>query len=151
VASMKMAVFWVAAPCSLVEVYRCFRVTYCLHHQGDYSSPIALTMEAASTCETLINCQQTARRHNPEDRHLHALKLHQGIRIFIFMDIFPSLPKVALQSMCKTVREGGVFDLNLCSVHKACDWTGPKFGVTFDSSDCRLSHVAMQRRSLIVL
>jgi hypothetical protein len=30
-----MAVFWVVAPCSLVEVYRCFRGTHSLHHQGD--------------------------------------------------------------------------------------------------------------------
>jgi hypothetical protein len=34
-ASMKMAVFWVVALCSLVEVYRRFRGTCCLHHQGD--------------------------------------------------------------------------------------------------------------------
>jgi hypothetical protein len=32
-ASMKMAVFWVVAPCSLVEVYQRFRGTCCLHHQ----------------------------------------------------------------------------------------------------------------------
>jgi hypothetical protein len=31
VASMKMAVFWVVAPCSLVEVYQCFRCPCCLH------------------------------------------------------------------------------------------------------------------------
>jgi hypothetical protein len=30
-----MAVFWVVAPCSLVEVYQRFRGPYCLHHQGD--------------------------------------------------------------------------------------------------------------------
>jgi hypothetical protein len=35
VANMKMVVFWVVAPCSLVEVYRCFRSACCLHHQGD--------------------------------------------------------------------------------------------------------------------
>jgi hypothetical protein len=34
-ASMKMAVFWVLAPWSLVEAYRRFRGTCCLHHQGD--------------------------------------------------------------------------------------------------------------------
>jgi hypothetical protein len=34
-ASMKMAVFWVVAPCSLVEVNRRFRDACCLHHQGD--------------------------------------------------------------------------------------------------------------------
>jgi hypothetical protein len=32
---MKMAVFCVVAPCSLVEVYQRFRGPCCLHHQGD--------------------------------------------------------------------------------------------------------------------
>jgi hypothetical protein len=32
---MKMAVFWVETPRTLVEVYRRFRSTCCLHHQGD--------------------------------------------------------------------------------------------------------------------
>jgi hypothetical protein len=31
---MKMTVFWDAAPCSLVEIFRRFRGTYCLKHQG---------------------------------------------------------------------------------------------------------------------
>jgi hypothetical protein len=31
----KIAVFWVVAPCSLVEVYQRFRGPCCLHHQGD--------------------------------------------------------------------------------------------------------------------
>jgi hypothetical protein len=31
--STKMAVFWVVARCSLVEVYQRFRGPYCLHHQ----------------------------------------------------------------------------------------------------------------------
>jgi hypothetical protein len=34
---MKMAVFWVVAPCSLVEVYRRFRGICSLHHQGEDS------------------------------------------------------------------------------------------------------------------
>jgi hypothetical protein len=33
--SMKIAVFWVVAPCSLVEVYQRFRGPCRLHHQGD--------------------------------------------------------------------------------------------------------------------
>jgi hypothetical protein len=33
--STKMAVFWVVAPCSLVEVYQRFRGPCCLHHQGN--------------------------------------------------------------------------------------------------------------------
>jgi hypothetical protein len=35
VSSMKMAVFWVVVPCSLVEVYQRFRGPCCLHHQDD--------------------------------------------------------------------------------------------------------------------
>jgi hypothetical protein len=42
-ASMKMAVFWVVAPRNLVEVYRRFRGTCCLHHHGD-----ALTVRCAT-------------------------------------------------------------------------------------------------------
>jgi hypothetical protein len=30
-----MAVFWVVAPCSLVEVYQRFRDAFCLRHQCD--------------------------------------------------------------------------------------------------------------------
>jgi hypothetical protein len=33
-ANMKMAVYRVVAPCSLVEVYQRFRGTCCFHHQG---------------------------------------------------------------------------------------------------------------------
>jgi hypothetical protein len=47
-ARMKMAVFWVLAPCSL-------------------------TMEAARTSDTLANFYKTTRRYNPEDSHLHVL------------------------------------------------------------------------------
>jgi hypothetical protein len=59
-----MAVFWVVAPCSLIEVYQHFRGPCCLHHQGpdDGGSKdlwnvgkllplIALMMAAASTSE----------------------------------------------------------------------------------------------------
>jgi hypothetical protein len=34
-ANMKMTVIYDVAPCSLVEVYRRFRSSCCLHHQGD--------------------------------------------------------------------------------------------------------------------
>jgi hypothetical protein len=37
-ASMKMTIFWNAAPCSLAEVYRRFRGASFLHHQGEPSS-----------------------------------------------------------------------------------------------------------------
>jgi hypothetical protein len=48
-ASIKMTVFMVVAPCSLVEVYRRFRDSCSLHHQGDG------------------NFCQTTQRNNPED------------------------------------------------------------------------------------
>jgi hypothetical protein len=51
---MKMAIFWVVAPCSLVEVYRRFRGPCCLHHQGDES-----------------HFYQNTWRYNSEDGHLH--------------------------------------------------------------------------------
>jgi hypothetical protein len=56
----KMAVFWVVAPCSLVEVYRRFR-----------GASIIRVMEAASTSETLVNIYQTTWCNNPEDSHPH--------------------------------------------------------------------------------
>jgi hypothetical protein len=61
-----MAVFWVVASCSLVEVYQSFRGPCCLHHH----SLTALMMEAARTSETLIIFYQTTRRYNPEDSHI---------------------------------------------------------------------------------
>jgi hypothetical protein len=51
-----MAVFWVVAACSLVEVYQ--------HTRGLL---IARMMEAARASETLVNFYQTTRRYNPED------------------------------------------------------------------------------------
>jgi hypothetical protein len=76
-ASMKMAIFWVAGPCSLVEVYLRFRGTSCLHHQGSEKVSesdllIALMMEAASTSEMLVNFYQTTQHYNPEGSHLHS-------------------------------------------------------------------------------
>jgi hypothetical protein len=54
---MKMVVFWVIVPCSVVEVFRRFRGACLLHHQGECT-------------ETSVNFYQTARRYNPEDSHL---------------------------------------------------------------------------------
>jgi hypothetical protein len=69
-----MAVFWVVAPCSLVEVY---------------SSVVTLMMEAAGTSEVSVNFHQTAWRNNPEDIHIHThhcenLKSHNHISKSLF-------------------------------------------------------------------
>jgi hypothetical protein len=53
-ANVKMAVFWVAVPCSLV----------------DGLAMIVLMMEAASTSQTSVNLYHTTRRYKPEDSHL---------------------------------------------------------------------------------
>jgi hypothetical protein len=63
---VKMRVFSVVVPCSLVGIYRCFRGACCLHLQRD-ESPM---MEAVSSSETSVNSYQTTRRNNPEDSHL---------------------------------------------------------------------------------
>jgi hypothetical protein len=49
--STKVAVFWIVAPCSLVDVYERFRGPCCLHHQGDYSST---RLYGATTQKTAI-------------------------------------------------------------------------------------------------
>jgi hypothetical protein len=49
---MKMALFWIVAPCNLV------------------ATSSALMMETIRTSETLVNFYQTTRRYNPEDSHL---------------------------------------------------------------------------------
>jgi hypothetical protein len=61
-ASMKMAVFWVGAPCSLVEIYQRFR--------GPCRAITALMMEATINPETSVNFYQTIWRNNLEDSHL---------------------------------------------------------------------------------
>jgi hypothetical protein len=48
-----MAVFWVVAPCSLVEVYQRFRGPCCLHHHG------------ATTQKTAIFVLTAVRTSNP--------------------------------------------------------------------------------------
>jgi hypothetical protein len=67
--SMKIAVFWVVAPCNLVEVYERFREPCCHHHQGDeYAARVESISDIGTsqprTSETLINFCQTTRRYN---------------------------------------------------------------------------------------
>jgi hypothetical protein len=75
---MKMVVFWVVAPCSLVEDYRRFRGATSIIRA------IILIMETARrTSETLVNFYQTTRRNNPQDSHLkNVCVCTQWIKIF---------------------------------------------------------------------
>jgi hypothetical protein len=72
-ASMKVRVLWDVAPCSRVEVDRCFIGAYCFHHQGYLF--IAPMMEAVHTSETSVNFNVTPRRYIPEDSNLQVLSL----------------------------------------------------------------------------
>jgi hypothetical protein len=64
--AMKTAVFWIVAPCRLIEVYGRFRGAYCRAMME-----AALMMKTVSTSETSVNFYQTTRRNNSEDSHLH--------------------------------------------------------------------------------
>jgi hypothetical protein len=79
---MKTAVFWVVAPCSLVEVCQCFRVSCCLHHQDD--ELLITLMEAARSSEMLANFYQTTRRYNPDDSHLRTHR-HENLKSYCFL------------------------------------------------------------------
>jgi hypothetical protein len=61
---MNMAVFWVVAPCSLVEVYRRFRGACCLHHEGSQPRIIMLFVHLSPNIfyfmmETTLSVAQT--------------------------------------------------------------------------------------------
>jgi hypothetical protein len=75
-ASMKMAVFWIVAPCSLVEVYRHFIGACCVHHQG--TSPWYF--------------YQTTWCNSPEDSHLEIQSYH--------VDAFTGSPKKGCSKLC---------------------------------------------------
>jgi hypothetical protein len=63
---LKIAIFWVVAPCSLVEVTSVSEVL-----AVSIIRVIALIMEASRTSEMMVNFYQTIWRYNPEDSHLH--------------------------------------------------------------------------------
>jgi hypothetical protein len=80
---LKMAVSWVAAPCSPVEIYRRFRDACCF-----IVLSIALMMEAASTSETLVNFRQITRR-NLGDSHLHT-RCRENLKSHLIPDSSPT-------------------------------------------------------------
>jgi hypothetical protein len=54
--TVKMAVFWVVAPCRLVRVYRRFRGLYCLHHQRDRPDTVLRNAISGFTCKQFLIC-----------------------------------------------------------------------------------------------
>jgi hypothetical protein len=52
---IKMAVFWVATPCSMLEVYRRFRGTCCLHHQPWWWQSVRTAKKSQHFTITKIN------------------------------------------------------------------------------------------------
>jgi hypothetical protein len=47
---------------------------------------ITLMMEAADTCEMSVNFNQTTRRNNPEDSHLHTY-CHVNLKSYYYIHI----------------------------------------------------------------
>jgi hypothetical protein len=110
--SMKIAVFWVVAPCSLVEVYQRFR------------GRIALMMEAARTSETLVNFYQTTRCYNSEDSNLrNEVRLHNGVNTIV---LICERAVTAVGRYDRDCTAGQYFDFGSgISGHTGCSW--PKY------------------------
>jgi hypothetical protein len=62
--SVKMAVFWIVALCSLMKVYRRF-VNTCRRHRNGFMT------ETARTFETSVSFYHTTLCNKQEDSHLH--------------------------------------------------------------------------------
>jgi hypothetical protein len=60
--AMKMTAFWDMASCSIAEIDRPFRGTYCLHNQGD---------EAVRTSETSVCFNETTQCYVAEGCNVH--------------------------------------------------------------------------------
>jgi hypothetical protein len=119
--NIKMAVFWVAVPCSLVEFGRRFRHAYCLHHQDDNSCLMVL-MEAANkpvtsasfyetipssalkikticSSESLASTDKSTWRKNRHHRHRHRREISKPYRAEdILFNCMKEKPKIFLFS-----------------------------------------------------
>jgi hypothetical protein len=85
--TMKMAVFWVVAPCSLVEVHEVSEVLAASIIRAMSAAPVSAPIkEAASTSGTSVNFYQTTRCYSPEDSHI---KFTQIILLFPGCYSFP--------------------------------------------------------------
>lgn len=72
----KMRVFRVVAPCAMIDVYQCFGVSCCLHHQGD------LMKEAGRTSEMVVNLYQL---HSAGTQNIMGLEVFKALKILIMI------------------------------------------------------------------
>jgi hypothetical protein len=70
---LKIAVFWLVAPCILVDIYRRFRGICCIHNQR-YES-WEHDDGGSKYLWTSANFYKTTQHYNPEDSHLHTQQL----------------------------------------------------------------------------
>jgi hypothetical protein len=91
-----MAVFWVAAPFSLVEVYQREVPAASIIRET-----IPLMMEAARTSEPLVNFYQAKQRYNPEDSHLRTHRL-ENLKSYLERRILGDISyKVDYYTLCR--------------------------------------------------
>jgi hypothetical protein len=74
---MKMAVFWVVVPCSLVKFTNVSEVLV-----ASIIRAMRAMVEAAKTSEMLVNFYQTTWCYNPEDSHLHP-RCHENLKFYV--------------------------------------------------------------------
>jgi hypothetical protein len=109
-ASMKMTVFWAAAPRSLVEAYRRFRGICCLYHQGYHRH----NHDGGSKhLWTSVNFYQTTRRNTPEDSHLRTC----------YCSHLACGPELILSSLIVRLTVNIGYHRHRCTqVSRFCDW-----------------------------
>jgi hypothetical protein len=76
-----MAVFWVVAPCSLVEVYKCFRGPCYLHHHH----PDPIRLHGDITQKTAIFVPSSVRTSNPTCMVVDFRKVHNFEEVILCM------------------------------------------------------------------
>lgn len=74
---MKISVFWVAMPCSLVVHYQCFRGNCCLNLQCT-----AQKTEAIGFSEMLVMIYQIMLHHLQKDSRLHRLHCSEILKLY---------------------------------------------------------------------
>jgi hypothetical protein len=83
ITGMKMTVFWDTVMCSLVEIDPCFRGAYCLHHQGNDSSPWLWRQQVP--LKRLISTRLQCATSQKTVCHLHTPCYCVFISVFVYL------------------------------------------------------------------